>query len=458
MKILLISNGMPPKSWGGTQAYTAGLAVELRSRGHAVQVLCGGTWEQGRFALNGVESTTYKGVPVRRLQLNWKKPPDPCRYLYDNPEVAAYLRRYLHDTPPDLVHVTSCERLSAGILREVKDAGIPLVLSLTDFWFLCPRINLLRSDGENCSGATTPMECLECQMRGSKAYEWPRSLLPAVAADQLLQKVVRFPQLTRQRGFRGMAADMADRKALLSEALTWPNVCITASEFVRSVFVNAGATRPIHVMPYGHELQWLDRYDGKTRSDVIRFGFVGQISKSKGVHVLLEAARMLHERRPGGFKVVIYGNLDKDEAYKRRVLAIAEGLPEIEFAGVYRREDSAAVYASFDALAVPSLWYDFPLVMHEAFATKTPVLATDLGGMAETVSHEVNGLLFPRGDSTALARCMERILDEEFLLPALAARTPRVRTVEEEVDELLKLYDDALAGSHHLQTVASHDS
>ncbi|MEZ5361614.1 MAG: glycosyltransferase family 4 protein [Bryobacterales bacterium] len=449
MKILLISNGMPPQAWGGTESYTAGLAAELQSRGHDVQVMCGGTWNRGPAAFNGVEDSTHNGVPVRRLQLNWKRPPDPCKYLYDNPEVSVYLTEYLRENRPDLVHVTSCERLSAGILREIKAAGLPLVLSLTDFWFLCPRINLLRSDGENCTGDTTPAECLACQMRGSKAYEWSHSLLPNATASQLLQKMVQYPQVTRRRGFRGIAADMTDRKAFLREALTWPDVCITASKFVRDVFANAGATRPIHVMPYGHELEWLDRYTGKTPSDVVRFGFVGQISESKGVHVLLQAARLLHERRPGSFKVIIYGNLDKSASYKARVLELAKGLPEIEFAGVYHRENSGDVYGSFDILTVPSLWYDFPLVIHEAFATKTPVLATDLGGMAEAVADGVNGLRFPRGDSAALAERMERILDEETLLEKLSSATPTVRTVTDEVDELLSLYGGALHASHH---------
>ena len=93
---------------------------------------------------------TYRDIPVRRINLNWQKSPDPQKYLYNNPAVATFLEDDLNEIKPDVVHVTSCETLSASVLDVVKKANIPLVMSITDFWFLCPRINLLTSQGENC--------------------------------------------------------------------------------------------------------------------------------------------------------------------------------------------------------------------------------------------------------------------------------------------------------------------
>ncbi|MCB9159890.1 MAG: glycosyltransferase [Caldilineaceae bacterium] len=107
------------------------LAKGLRAAGHHVQVLCGGHWSQGEGYWNGVTDEVVDGVPVRRINLNWTKAPDPARYLYDDPETAAFLRGYLAEVRPDVVHVTSCERLSASVLPVVKETGLPLVLSLT---------------------------------------------------------------------------------------------------------------------------------------------------------------------------------------------------------------------------------------------------------------------------------------------------------------------------------------
>ena len=77
-----------------------------------------------------------------------------------------------------MVHITSCETLSASVLDIVKKHHIPLVLSITDFWFLCPQINLLRSDGENCDGTTTPWDCLQCMAQNSKIYRLSQKVLP----------------------------------------------------------------------------------------------------------------------------------------------------------------------------------------------------------------------------------------------------------------------------------------
>jgi glycosyltransferase involved in cell wall biosynthesis len=379
---------------------------------------------------------------VRRLNLNWKHAPDPSGYLYNNPVAADYLANYLDEVQPDLVHVTSCARLSASILSVIKEAGLPLILSLTDFWFLCPRINLLRSDDENCSGQTTPWECLRCQMRGTKIYRWSKKLLPAQTVPTMLKVVSQYPQLTRHRGLRGMATDMTDRKAYLRHSLSLADYRITASHFVRDIFVQNGITAPIKVQPYGHALSWLKRYKRKTPSEQFRLGFVGQISQAKGVHLLLEAAISLQEEFGDKFSLVIYGNLDKDPAYGDLLRELASKIRHIEFRGTYQREDSHKVYASFDAMVVPSLWYDFPLVIHEAFATQTPVIATNLGGMAEVVTPAVNGLLFERNNVDDLSQQLRRLITEPGLYETLQRGTPPAKTVDQEVDELEIIYQE----------------
>jgi glycosyltransferase involved in cell wall biosynthesis len=86
-------------------------------------------------------------------------------------------------------------------------------------------------------------------------------------------------------------------------------------------------------------------------------------------------------------------------------------------------------------------------VIQEAFAAKIPVITTNLGGMAEAVTHEVNGLLFERGDASDLARQMKRVVDEPGLLERLRAGIPEVKSVRAEVEELEKIYFNLLANA-----------
>ena len=96
--------------------------------------------------------------------------------------------------------------------------------------------------------------------------------------------------------------------------------------------------------------------------------------------------------------------------------------------------------SGIDVLVVPSVWYDFPLVIPSAFATKTPVVATNLPGMNEWVRHEVDGLLFERHDAVGLASGIRRLLDEPGLLDRLRANIPPVKTLEEYAAESVDLY------------------
>jgi glycosyltransferase involved in cell wall biosynthesis len=91
LKILFLANGFPPDRWAGTETYTAGIAKKLQKRGHHVQVLCAGRWQEGLKYWNGYDDDVHHGIPVRGLNLNWKKATDPFRYLYDNPLVEDFL-------------------------------------------------------------------------------------------------------------------------------------------------------------------------------------------------------------------------------------------------------------------------------------------------------------------------------------------------------------------------------
>jgi glycosyltransferase involved in cell wall biosynthesis len=445
MKILLVSNGFPPRQWAGTETYTASIAKELCRRGRQVQVLCGGDWDTGSSYWNGVTNEIVQDVPVRRINVNWIKAPDPQRYLYNNPVTEEYVAKFLRETRPDLVHITSCERLSASILHAVKAAGIPMVLSLTDFWFLCPRFTLLRSDGENCDGLTTGWECTRCLSSNAKIYRWPRRVLSEEKVSQLISVVSQYPILTRQRGLRGMIGDMDDRKIFLHKAFQLPEYRITASSFVRDVFEANGFQAPISVEPYGHDISWLNSYTGKTPSEAIRIGFIGQIVEFKGVHLLIEAARALHTRLGQHFSLSVYGNMKASTGYSGKLRSLAVDLPNIHFCGTYSHEQSGRVFADIDILVVPSLWYDFPLIIYEAFATETPVIATNLGGMAEAVTPERNGLLFERGNVDDLATQIERILTEPGLLKRLSKGVPPVKTIDNEVAGLEEIYSRLLA-------------
>lgn len=439
MRILLISHFFPPKHNAGTENYTLGLAKSLQLRGNDVHVVCAEDWEFGNSYWNGVTEENYQGVPVTYIHLNWSKAYDPNRILYHSEKVKNWFSQLLEDKPFDLVHITSASSLGVGIMDSAKDADIPLVLTLMDFWFLCPSIQLLRSNGELCNGVTTALECQSCLMLYSEASEkLAQYRISVEAQSRLWGALSQLPILSRQRGFRGRLLNMRERKEVLARAIELPDLVLTHSEVVREKFA-LHTERKIEILRNGHELSWMDRYKGKTPCEKLRVGYIGQIIPIKGVHILIEAFKKanLEDRA----MLEIWGGFEKDPGYVKQLKELVDDNASISLNGRFVHDDIANVFSNIDVLVVPSLWYEnAPLVIQEAFAAETPVIATNLGGMAEMVSNEMNGLLFERGNAEDLAGQLRRLIEEPSLLERLRIGLPKVKTTEEEVSELETLY------------------
>ena len=90
----------------------------------------------------------------------------------------------------------------------------------------------------------------------------------------------------------------------------------------------------------------------------------------------------------------------------------------------------AAVLHDVDVLVVPSMWIEnAPFIIREAFAAGVPVIASNLGGMAEMVKDGVDGLLFPPGDAVSLGGCLRRLIEERRPAGA-ASRRDRAADVD----------------------------
>lgn len=414
------------------------------NKDHEVEVVCAEDWDSGEAYWNGVTEDTHKGVRVHRIHLNWTKANNPNQVLYDSLPVEKWFGSFLDLTRPDIVHVTSAHTLGVGVLRAARRAGIPLVLTLMDFWFLCPRTILLRGDGKLCDGLTMAWECQHCLLTSSNLYRRMQVILSPKYQRALWAGISQKPILARQRGALGWALDVADRKSTMKQAMELPDVILSHSRFVQHVFARVGLShRTIH-LPNGHDMSWASHYRGKQHSSVIRFGYMGQIVELKGVHILVEAFQ--NAGLDGHARLHIWGNLEADHSYTQGLRALAGNSGAIRLHGWFERDQLAHVLATTDVLVVPSLWYEnAPLVIQEAFATETPVIATNLGGMAEAVRDEVSGLLFERGEVEDLTRQLRRIVEEPGLLDTLRAGIPPVKTVEEEVVELEAVYSGLIS-------------
>jgi glycosyltransferase involved in cell wall biosynthesis len=173
---------------------------------------------------------------------------------------------------------------------------------------------------------------------------------------------------------------------------------------------------------------------------------VGRLTQEKG-HAVLLAAMPLVARAVPGARLVICGQGSQEEALRKQ--AETEGMTgSIEFTGFV--SDVRPRLASADVFAMPSLSEGLGVAALEAMAMAKPVVASDAGGLPESVVQGETGVVVPAGDARALAEALIALLQDQARARRMGeagrARAEAVYDKPRVVDRILALYDEVLAG------------
>ena len=170
MKILLIIHGYPPTYYAGSERAAERIAQWLVAHGHTVHVF---TLEKLDAPNLHMESRIEAGVTIHRLYYNQKQGSDPFRNSYDDPRVGQALESVLRENTFDVAHIVSGYLLGGQVIDVAKAHGLPIVITLTEFWFMCFRLNLLTSFNEMCVGPETDAKCMRCQLEEKRRFREP---------------------------------------------------------------------------------------------------------------------------------------------------------------------------------------------------------------------------------------------------------------------------------------------
>jgi glycosyltransferase involved in cell wall biosynthesis len=433
-RVLQVVHDFVPESMAGTEVNTAKLALDLHQRyGYEVRVFCRG-WnlECEPYRLR---DELVEGLPVRRVDFGRSGTRNTWRRR--DARIEAAFCKTIDEFPPELVHVQHFKYLSTSLVALAAERGIPVVVSLRDFWFRCPAGTLLYHDDQLCprEPGTGCLSCLWPDRLGRRRRVLPWRLLNPTqrAVYQLLGDRAPLPGEVRE--IMPSLASWADdfHVALLrAAALHAP------SRFLKEQLAAFGIPHErVTVVPNGVQLAPGLATD-KSPSQKLRFAIVGT-HRLKGLHVLIEAFRGLPQ---GAAELRVYGQV-ADQRYLAEQQQRAVGL-EVTFRGTYRQDELSNVFRDIDVLIVPSIWYEnCPTVIQEAFATRTPVVASNLGGMAEAVQAGVNGLLFAAGDPDDLRAKLKQLIGEPELVQALARGITPPLTQQQCTDRIVQLYQQA---------------
>lgn len=283
------------------------------------------------------------------------------------------LRALIRETRPELMHVhNTLPLISPAAYYAADRENISIVQSLHNYRLLCP-VGLFYRKGKVCE------KCL------GKKIAWP-GVAHACYRDS-----------------RAATGAITAMTALHGAARTWTGKVsryIALTRFARNKFIEGGLpSEKIAVKPH-----FVSPDPGRRDGDENYLLYVGRLGQGKGVDILLEA----WQQAQPDLLLKVAGDGPLTSAVERA----AREQSNVEYLGHLPSEEVYELMGAARMLIVPSKLYEtFGRVVIEAFAVGTPVIASNIGALAELIEHGRTGRLFEPGNASDLAKQISWTLD-----------------------------------------------
>lgn len=436
MKILHLPYIYFPDAAAGTESYVQALALGLAKLGVENLVAAPGQHYQ---------QYSHAGIQVVRLAVSPGSPSLRTLYGGGDENVARQFDDLLAEWRPDVVHFHAfTSAISLLLVEATKRHDISVVSTYHTPGVSCQRGTLLRWGKEVCDGALLTHRCSQCTLHGlgmNRVASSALGALPPALGRRLgdagyeggLWTALRMSELVHLH-HQAMLAHwhLADRVVVLCD---WGRRMLQRNGVpAEKLYLSRhGLAQPI---PPGR-----DRPPFRAASEPLRLVFLGRMERVKGADLLISALRQIPN---ANLTLDLYGIVQSDgsQVYQVALQAAAAGDARIRFLPPVSGETVIGHLRTYDLLLVPSQGLETgPLVILEAFAAGIPVVGSDLGGIAEWIMHEANGLLVsPFDEIAAWADVLLRLSTDPDLLPKLKQGVTPPRSMDVVAEEMLALY------------------
>ncbi len=410
-KILIIAHNHPKLSPGGAEIVAYDLFKTIRE-----------IPDYQPFFLAAVpneERKIHTGTPFQMLvdredeALFWGGGFD---YFYQSQAILNFIyvdfKAFLEQLKPDVIHFHHSIRIGLEAIQIARQVlpKVKIVFTLHEFILMCFRDGQMvcKHNGELCKTAA-PDRCHQC-----------------------------FPEITPQK--------FKLRETFIKAHLDLVDRFISPSHFLANRFLAWGLpAEKMTVLENGRQITTAtpprNLAEGKQRNV---FGYFGQINPYKGVILLMQAAEYLSKNGFTDFRVELFGNVTAGfPEFQEKFATILDKCRDfVTLHGKYKNEEMPELIKIIDWAIVPSTWWEnSPLVIQEIFMHQRPIICSNIGGMAEKVSHDRTGLHFKVNNYLSLAETMKRACLEEGLWGKLAQNIEPRHSIEASVDRHIELYD-----------------
>jgi len=359
--------------WGGAEQLTAKYISALRKRApgrHYIICLFPSTTEiyQDTYFIRSASSIMKVGQMLADL-------------IHFDPISCLELFKLFSQLPVNsIIHIHNCKYLFFPAIFANYLTRIRIVMSIYDYWIMCPKVSLDRS-GEFCISMEGRI-CADCYGRQENRlkqtyHHWRRKFLNAS-----LRQVSMFHVLSRSSG---------------------------------DILQKSGITkRKIKILPQIVEYEQIDSIP-PFQFSFPTILFSGWMDPKKGLHIAIDAFGKIASSHPTARLLV--AKLKANESYEAQIRSRinALGLQErVLFFDRLKRNEFIAFLKGCDCLIVPEQWENMsPVILCEAMYAAKPVIASKVGGIPEFILDGYSGLLVERTDVSGFAHAMDNLLSSE---------------------------------------------
>ncbi|HLD88872.1 MAG TPA: glycosyltransferase family 4 protein [Candidatus Nanoarchaeia archaeon] len=386
MKILMINDSFDA---GGAETYMKNLGDALRRRGHSVHYFAFGK----KFEHNG------------KLLIYQESGSKFARYFFKfflNKKICFGLVNFIKKINPDIIHIHNVNKYPLAVLKALKESKIPVVQTVHDFGLVCP--DLYSATKEKYKICTKGVTIRSVFSGCTPWYAYLPLKILYYKKNSLLQKSVR----------KFIAPSKLLKKTLEENGF---RNCVLVHHFIN-----------IH----------------PTKKKNNKILFVGALKPNKGVDVLIKSISKTSSKTSAEAEIVG----DGPERKKLEKLAEELGIrKKIRFFGELNNSETIKKLGSVKVLVFPSIALEnSPMTIYEAMASKTLVIASDIGGISDLVENNKTGFLFYPGDadelakkiSFALTKNTKKIVDNAF------EKSRKDYNEGKHIKKIIEIYNEAI--------------
>ncbi len=323
------------------------------------------------------------------LPVNWPITPTTT------PRFEEAWKKILDQFQPDLIHIHHLLHHPLGTLDFLLHAGVPVLVSLHDHFFLCPDPHI-----PNCPGVTKCEDCFHSHFKGAGPveYQW-------------------------------------HRRQLLDMGLRQARQVISPSNYIRDAYQSIYQDLPISVLPLGVQIP--KQACSIVAADKLKFCILGHFVENKGSYLLLPALDKLVRKYPD-VEFHIHGHFPvrNPEDLPKAIIPHGQYQPG-------QTPDLSTYHAGIVASQVPE---SYCLTLSEMQAYGLPVVVSNTGALPERVDHDRTGWVVDNyASSQAWFEQLDRILSDRSWLGHVVAETSTITSMSQMLSNYRDLYQDVLA-------------